>query len=500
METIPRDQCMKHWKPGDFSVLSWNLLADVYLDGQIEAENADYSHVTNANADWVSSRWPLVQAEVTEATPDVACFQEVRAGIFDRDLKPFFDALGYEGLMVSGSHKAKWDEKNAPDLRVGVATFWARDAFELVDAVHRSRTMGVVLRGTSGHSVAMLNVHLEGNPKAPVARLRQLQKTLRDLEGKASHHGVVVAGDFNCLLGSSACSAFLAFGSVEPGVPEWGRPCPPEVVKVPPHAYMLAAAGGFRSAYDPSCAAGMTGVWSFGDEFTFCASPGGPVDGLDQIWATPTSLALVARRRLFRSDEHRTGILEGGLPSASEPSDHIPIGAVYRWTDGDKIDLKVAIAAAAIAASAPAALRSLEEVQAELDALLAACPFDRDADRIEYVELIDDLPGLPAKRRPTPEQIGVLKDRRSRKAAVTETLSSDAQQMLKRATTLAKEIKKRQQQLAVATADAKSDASTATPAAARAGADASDQSTSPTTSERGKPAEFSTAAASGTGE
>ena len=43
-----------------FSVLSWNLLADVLLMSHVDATDTWYPHVTKAEADWLKSRWPLV--------------------------------------------------------------------------------------------------------------------------------------------------------------------------------------------------------------------------------------------------------------------------------------------------------------------------------------------------------------------------------------------------------------------------------------------------------
>lgn len=92
-----------------------------------------------------------------------------------------------------------------------------------------------------------------------------------DNEAKLTPSVQISTGDFNCILGASAASSYLSFGSVEPGVPEWGRPCPPEVARVPPHGYTSAAAGGMQSAHECSSAANVTGTWSFGEEFTCVA-------------------------------------------------------------------------------------------------------------------------------------------------------------------------------------------------------------------------------------
>jgi hypothetical protein len=48
---------------GTFSVLSWNLLADVLLATHVnDTGDTWYPHVTKENADWALTRWPLVCA------------------------------------------------------------------------------------------------------------------------------------------------------------------------------------------------------------------------------------------------------------------------------------------------------------------------------------------------------------------------------------------------------------------------------------------------------
>ena len=66
---------------------------------------------------------------------------------FHRDIWPCLQDVGYDGVLLTGSHEAKWAEKgDPPGDRVTVATFWLRDAFSLDDEVHRHRTLGLVLR------------------------------------------------------------------------------------------------------------------------------------------------------------------------------------------------------------------------------------------------------------------------------------------------------------------------------------------------------------------
>jgi endonuclease/exonuclease/phosphatase family metal-dependent hydrolase len=102
--------------------------------------------------------------------------------------------------------------------------------------LHRSRTMTTVFNqtvSTSGNrqenshdsaettttttttrGVGVVNCHLQGHPSLTTTRVKQLQNSLKELKSRFSHHAAMVVGDFNCCLQDSACSGYLAFGSV----------------------------------------------------------------------------------------------------------------------------------------------------------------------------------------------------------------------------------------------------------------------------------------------
>lgn len=97
---------------------------------------------------------------------------------------------------------------------------------------------------------------------------------------------MVVAGDFNCPLGASASSAYLAFGHLPPGILEWGSAPIDDVAAtaIKPHGYGEAgsssntALGGLSSALTPPL------HHRDPHKFTFMTRPsGGPIAGLDQV-------------------------------------------------------------------------------------------------------------------------------------------------------------------------------------------------------------------------
>ena len=131
-----------------------------------------------------------------------------------------------------------------------VATFWKRDKFECIgEASVRTRSLTTVLKlktdevaseegaadenegedssKTAEPMVAVVNVHLEGHPRRFSERTHQLQHAISDLAKRIEHerrngeqstaseheigklNALVLAGDFNCELQSSACSTYL---------------------------------------------------------------------------------------------------------------------------------------------------------------------------------------------------------------------------------------------------------------------------------------------------
>jgi len=264
---------------------------------------------------------------------------------------------------------------------------------------------------TTMPTVAIVNCHLEGHPKRFLERTLQLQHALSDLskmmiaqqqqqqrqhstrreekpllsndessddESSSSSsklNALILAGDFNCELQSSACSTYLRMGRLgrQAGlggihgedalvipqsllesseaaeilhpIIEWGRALPEEKVgDIAPHPFRR---NGMSSAYPM-----WLGKEDAREHFTYCAETNRrPVPGLDQIWYSSMTIERVGLKRMFVDsgerwrcisdenvlsqlrDHERRKVLETGLPSpdGNYPSDHLPIGAVFDW-------------------------------------------------------------------------------------------------------------------------------------------------------------------------
>jgi mRNA deadenylase 3'-5' endonuclease subunit Ccr4 len=454
------------------TLLSWNVLADCYAT----QGDADYDHVDPGALAW-PARCAALLAEIGATDATLVCLQEVMLRAFEEELAPALAARGYDGRM-----QRKPGDKTHPQ---GVATFWKRDAFELAEpgsAFDRSRASGMVLRerrdrcgGASGRLLALVNVHLEGHPSASTARVKQLQGALRELRKHGPHHALLVAGDFNCQLQGSACASWLAFDAVLPGTWDMGHVVERAATALEGHGYAALASTYQPPPPPPPPPSGGGGGYSdvveqgghFVDalgrthpdckSFTFCGWPGRPVEGLDQIWFTPQSLACVARRELWGSDEQRRAAIVGGLPNAANPSDHVPIGAAFRWLGGGGALADVRPAAKGTAAAAAhggagggggadcGVAWSAGEALAQADSLLAACPFATQEQRNEFDAATSEVGGVPAKGKPPPEVIAELKARQARLQRLLAAVSPEARQMLERVQALRRKAKKKQQ-------------------------------------------------------
>mmetsp|Transcript_10589 Transcript_10589/g.22583 ORF Transcript_10589/g.22583 Transcript_10589/m.22583 type:complete len:440 (-) Transcript_10589:72-1391(-) len=271
-------------------------------------------------------------------------------------------------------------------------------------------------------TVAVINCHLEGDPRKFSARTHQLQGSLTDLSKRLQNenqqlratrnknkkgkkdknqsapkraneeqnisaigtlNALLIAGDFNCELQSSACSTYLRIGrlgrqaglggihgedslALPPAlletneandvlhpIMEWGRALPDDLVAdVAPHPFRR---NGMTSAYPP-----WLGKNDARQHFTYCSEmTRRPVPGLDQIWFSSVTLERVALKRMFvdhldawssdyersglnedatnylerRREKERKSVLRTGLPDpdCKYPSDHLPIGCIFDW-------------------------------------------------------------------------------------------------------------------------------------------------------------------------
>jgi mRNA deadenylase 3'-5' endonuclease subunit Ccr4 len=258
-----------------FSVLSYNILAIAYMRSHYYP-NIPPEVLRREN------RIPALLRHIAEQNADALCLQEVQPDIYQQLLE-HFTPLGYAGVYAQKIAKPE-----------GVATF-LRAPLRLIashvityrDACGEEPDTGcvalVTMTEVEGRRVGIVNTHMKWDPAdtpadrfRPLLETRQLLAEAPALDPDCTHW--IIAGDFNVEADSSAIDAFRA--------------------------------AGYHDAY-----AGL-------DHLKTNNAHGHPqrVDFLlhtVSLRSQPTAIPEVTAETL--------------LPSATQPSDHLAIKAVFDW-------------------------------------------------------------------------------------------------------------------------------------------------------------------------
>lgn len=213
---------------------------------------------------------------------DVLCFQEVDRALF---LSPLCDTLSAYGFTAVVQERKGFPVVNA--------TFFKSRRLRHSWSDHRSRALLVGLLLANGHEIVIGNVHLEaGAEKVDHAQRRaQLTSALRRLQERKPSYAVI-CGDFN--------------SAIEEGT----------------HLHHLLHRDGFLRTES-------------GD---FCTHAHGTI--LDHVWAGTALKANLVLGSPYVLD----AMLGAGLPSLDNPSDHLPVAALFSVSEpSGKIILAVEI-------------------------------------------------------------------------------------------------------------------------------------------------------------
>lgn len=146
------DRRMPETDNDSFSLLSWNILADVYAQENIRF----YEHALDATA-W-SHRRPLIMRILVNFMSDIVCLQEMMYGEFEW-FQEQLAGYHYKGVM-------QLKDQHRPNHHTGNAIFYRADKFTLAWEQDRSRVLpiGLTRVSASQHSprIYIANVHLEG--------------------------------------------------------------------------------------------------------------------------------------------------------------------------------------------------------------------------------------------------------------------------------------------------------------------------------------------------
>ncbi|CAI5476195.1 unnamed protein product [Closterium sp. Yama58-4] len=240
---------------GGFTVLSYNVLADLYATSEM------YSYCPPWALSWAYRKQNLLR-ELLGYRADIMCLQEVQSDHFEEFFGPELEKQGYASVFKKKTAEVYTGTAYAID---GCATFFRRDRFSLVKkyevefnkaALSLSEALApptkkaalnrllkdnvaliVVLEardagGADGKDGAnappakrqllcVANTHIHANPELKDVKLWQVHTLLKGLEKIAASADIpmLVAGDFNSVPGSAPHS-LLATGRVDANHPE----------------------------------------------------------------------------------------------------------------------------------------------------------------------------------------------------------------------------------------------------------------------------------------
>lgn len=198
-----------------FSCVSYNVLLPNSQDGwwiyKYYRRQGDFT-------EW-PRRQEMLRSQLLRAAADVICLQEVSELSFSEDFG-FLAEHGYAALL----HNKKG--------RMRPATFWRREAFDLVSEQHKDRSLVLALRRPGGEvseTIFVVNSHLSAGPEA-ARRVRQAHEALETVAKEAKRQQMdpaavhaVYCGDFNSQ-GATAVRELLVTGEVLPAFRESGDP------------------------------------------------------------------------------------------------------------------------------------------------------------------------------------------------------------------------------------------------------------------------------------
>ncbi|PIA53236.1 hypothetical protein AQUCO_00900071v1 [Aquilegia coerulea] len=230
---------------GTFTVLSYNILSDVY------ASNELYSYCPSWALSWAYRRQNLLR-EIVGYRADILCLQEVQNDHFEEFFAPELEKHGYQALYKKKTNEVYSGTAYAVD---GCATFFRRDRFahvkkyevefnkaaqSLTDALVPTAQKKTALNRLLKDNVALIavleakfsnhgadtpgkrqllcvaNTHVNVHQDLKDVKLWQVHTLLKGLEKIAVSADIpmLVCGDFNSVPGS-APHALLAIGKVE---------------------------------------------------------------------------------------------------------------------------------------------------------------------------------------------------------------------------------------------------------------------------------------------
>ncbi|CAN8069288.1 unnamed protein product [Agarophyton chilense] len=323
-------------RPGTFRVLSYNILSEIYANGQA------YPHCPSWALSWTYRKRNLIR-EMALFEADILCLQEIQADHFEDHFQPYFARVGYESCFKVKTREAM-GRKGKID---GCATFYRKDMFVLREQhiveyntiaqsrTKEARTLNRCLKGNVGlililecldgsGPLVVANTHLHWDPELTDVKIFQIDAFMHELEmlihnrRLPAHVPLIIAGDLNSEPVSSVYE-FLSTGQCSLTKPDMSEEVSETVLTTCRLSHNLH----LRSAYSLT-----------GSEPAFTNYTHNFVGVLDYIWFGADSVLPVAilevpdERSLFGKEAETDS--EDGIPNAQWSSDHVALVAEFQ--------------------------------------------------------------------------------------------------------------------------------------------------------------------------
>ncbi|XP_026871142.2 protein angel homolog 1 isoform X2 [Electrophorus electricus] len=225
--------CTDPWSKFEFTVMSYNILAQDLL----EANSELYVHCSEDVLAW-DSRFPSILKELQTWQPDILCLQEVQENHFLEQLHPALIEMGYNcvykrrtGTKTDGCALC-YHGKRFVQLSVSLLEFRHHDC-ELLDRDN----VGIVLllqpvaacgQGLEFRPICVANTHLLFNPRRGDVKLAQLAIVLAEMDSvvkkckvKGRDCEVILCGDLNSIPNMPLYQLIVTGQLYYHGLPAW---------------------------------------------------------------------------------------------------------------------------------------------------------------------------------------------------------------------------------------------------------------------------------------
>lgn len=347
---------------GRFSVLTYNVLADLYASKEL------YHYTPPWALSWNYRRQNILN-EILAYNADILCLQEVQSDHFDDFLSGELAKAGYTAVYKKKTAQVFTGNSYVID---GCAIFFKKDRFTLIkkyevefnkaalslveslgaanqkkDALNRLMKDNVALivvlealepagvQGGKRQLLCVANTHIHANTELNDVKLWQVHTLLKGLEKIAASAEIpmVVCGDFNSVPGSAAHS-LLSNGRVDATHPELAtdpfgilRPSSKLCHPLPLMSAYMSLSKQCLESEAVERQRTMISPETGEPIFTNCTKDF--FGALDYIFYTEDTLAPLSLLELPAESEVRAKY--GGLPNTQWSSDHVALMAEFQW-------------------------------------------------------------------------------------------------------------------------------------------------------------------------